>query len=77
MMPYFPFVVFSKDLSVDELNRERPCACLAALAAASHSELHTQQALGSLFNQVIAARMIDGNIADIDLLQGLLIHLAW
>ncbi|KAL6407752.1 hypothetical protein AUP68_08776 [Ilyonectria robusta] len=77
MTPYFPFVVFSKDLSVDQLNRERPCACLAALAAASHSELHTQQALGSLFNQVIAARMIEGNIADIDLLQGLLIHLAW
>ncbi|KAH6975214.1 hypothetical protein BKA56DRAFT_590215 [Ilyonectria sp. MPI-CAGE-AT-0026] len=77
MTPHFPFVVLSKDLSVDELSRQRPCAYLAALAAASHSELHTQQALGSLFNQVIAARMIEGNIADIDLLQGLLIHLAW
>ncbi|KAH7148241.1 hypothetical protein EDB81DRAFT_868631 [Dactylonectria macrodidyma] len=77
MISHFPFVVLPDDLHVNELNQERPCVCLATLAAAAHSEPQIQQALGHLFNQVIAARMIDGNINDLDLLQGLLIHLAW
>ncbi|KAH7115600.1 hypothetical protein EDB81DRAFT_873355 [Dactylonectria macrodidyma] len=77
MMPHFPFVVLPEDLPADELNKERPCVCLAALAAAAHSEPLVQLELGLLFNQVVAARMVNGYINDLDLLQGLLIHLAW
>ncbi|KAF5023546.1 hypothetical protein F66182_4413 [Fusarium sp. NRRL 66182] len=77
MTPYFPFVVFPPDAPVETMNSEHPCACLAALAAASHADAATQQALGTLFNQVVAARIADGRLKHLDLLQGLLINLAW
>lgn len=77
MTPYFPFVVFPNDISVSITNSYRPCAFLAALAAASHADTNRQKALGDLFNQVVAAKMVSGKFNDLDLLQGLLIHLAW
>jgi hypothetical protein len=77
MTPYFPFVVFSDNFSAGEMNSERPCACLAALAVASHAETHTQKALCTLFNQLVAARLAGGEFNNLDLLQGLLIYLAW
>ncbi|KAF4455689.1 hypothetical protein FALBO_15570 [Fusarium albosuccineum] len=77
MTPYFPFVVFAKDVSIEELNSQHPCACLAALAAASHADAPTQKALGNLFKQVVGAKMVNGNFNHLDLLRGLLIHLAW
>lgn len=78
MIPYFPFVLFTEDVHVSELMVIRPCACLAALAAASHSNVETQTALGGLFNRMVMAKMSDRqNFSTIDLLQGLLIHIAW
>ncbi|CVL03932.1 related to cercosporin resistance protein [Fusarium mangiferae] len=77
MIPYFPFVLFRDDVSVEQLNAERPFACLAALAAASHAEVPTQKALGYLFKQIVAAKMVEGDFCQLDLLQGLLINLAW
>ncbi|KAH6887494.1 hypothetical protein B0T10DRAFT_607439, partial [Thelonectria olida] len=77
MTPYFPFVVFPDALSALDMNSERPCACLAALTVSSHADTHTQKALGTLFNQVVAARLASGKFNSLDLLQGLLIYLAW
>lgn len=77
MLPHFPFVVLPKHLPVSDLNRERPCACLAVLAAASYAEAQLQQMLGTLFTRLVAARLTEGNFNDVDLLQGLLVHLAW
>lgn len=78
MVPYFPFVVFPCNSAVVKLHSERPCASLAALAAASFEERHIQKGLNSLFDQVVAARMLDDDVFNsLDLLQGLLIHLAW
>ncbi|ESU10233.1 hypothetical protein FGSG_03051 [Fusarium graminearum PH-1] len=47
------------------------------LAAASYTEVGTQVALGNLFKQIVAVRMVDGDFNQLDLLQGLLIHVAW
>lgn len=77
MTPYFPFVLFPSDVSIEELNSERPCACLAALAAASHADAATQKRLGIMFKEIVAARMVDGDFNQLDLMQGLLIHVAW
>ncbi|KAF4959260.1 hypothetical protein FSARC_10776 [Fusarium sarcochroum] len=77
MTPYFPFVLFPKDISVTELNSQQPLACLAALAAASHPDVAAQKSLGSLFNQIVAAKLVDEKLSHMDLLRGLLIHLAW
>ncbi|CAF3470787.1 unnamed protein product [Fusarium graminearum] len=76
-IPYFPFVLFPSDSSIEELNSQHPCACLAMLAAASYTEVGTQVALGNLFKQIVAVRMVDGDFNQLDLLQGLLIHVAW
>ncbi|KAK6714784.1 hypothetical protein SNK04_005716 [Fusarium graminearum] len=76
-IPYFPFVLFPSDSSIEELNSQHPCACLAMLAAASYTDVGTQVALGNLFKQIVAVRMVDGDFNQLDLLQGLLIHVAW
>ena len=77
LIPYFPFVLFPMEISIEELNQEHPCACLAMLVAASFSDTSTQVALGNLFKQIVAVRMVEGDFNQLDLLQGLLIHVAW
>ena len=77
LIPYFPFVLFPIEISIEELNQEHPCACLAILVAASFSDTSTQVALGNLFKQIVAVRMVEGDFNQLDLLQGLLIHVAW
>ncbi|KAM0351237.1 hypothetical protein ACHAP4_009376 [Fusarium culmorum] len=76
-IPYFPFVLFPSDSSIEELNSQHPCACLAMLAAASYTDVGTQVALGNLFKQIVAVRMVNGEFNQLDLLQGLLIYVAW
>jgi len=77
LIPYFPFVLFPIESSIEELNQEHPCACLAMLFAASFTDVGTQVALGNLFKQIVAIRMVEGDFNQLDLLQGLLIHVAW
>ncbi|KAH7184948.1 uncharacterized protein B0J16DRAFT_304200 [Fusarium flagelliforme] len=76
LIPYFPFVLFPIESSIEELNQEHPCACLAMLVAASYSDVTLQVALGNLFKQIVAVRMVEGDFNQLDLLQGLLIHVA-
>ncbi|KAM5342328.1 hypothetical protein ACJ41O_013294 [Fusarium nematophilum] len=77
MTPHFPFVAVPDALSVQELVREKPALCVAVLSAASYGDPRLQRALGKLFNEVVAIRLIGGPFASIDMLQGLLVHLAW
>ncbi|KAF5670077.1 cercosporin resistance protein [Fusarium heterosporum] len=68
MIPYFPFVLFSNHISIEALNAERPCACLAALAAASHADVMAQKELGTLFKQVVAhMHLVTSIISDLRL----------
>ncbi|KAK8043755.1 hypothetical protein PG994_012593 [Apiospora phragmitis] len=76
MTPHFPFVVLSEQVSIGELARDRPCTCLAVLAAASHGRLKLQRSLGRLLNELIACRVASGPIHCLDMLQGLLINAA-
>lgn len=77
MTPYFPFVVLSEQVSIGDLVRDRPCTCLAVLAAASHGQLKLQRTLGSLLNELIASRVATGPMHCLDVLQGLLVSVAW
>lgn len=77
MTPYFPFAVLSDQVSIRDLVRNRPCTCLAVLAAASHERLKLQRALGGLLNELIASRVATAPIHSLDMLQGLLINVAW
>lgn len=74
---HFPFVVLSATLSVQELYEQRPLICIALLAATCTNNVKAQRALGSLFNQVIATRLMSGAFATLETLQALLIQLAW
>ncbi|KAF4974446.1 hypothetical protein FZEAL_8646 [Fusarium zealandicum] len=77
MTPHFPFVVVPGTLSVQDLVREKPVLCVAILSAASHGDPKLQRALGNTFNEIVAIRLVKGPFATLDMLQGLLVHLAW
>lgn len=77
MSPHFPFVVVAESVTIQGLVQDKPTLCVAILAAASHEDLKLQQALGKLFNEIVLVRMIKGPFASLDMLQGLLVHLAW
>ncbi|TDZ74906.1 hypothetical protein CTRI78_v000322 [Colletotrichum trifolii] len=77
LTPQFPFVIVSASDHVGTLRQTRPALCLALLAAASYDDVRLQRALGQMFNELVAARLVSGAFASLDVLQGLLVHLAW
>ncbi|KZL85970.1 zn 2cys6 transcription factor [Colletotrichum incanum] len=77
LTPHFPFVIIADSDNVSNLRQKRPALCLALLAAASHDDVRLQRALGQMFNELVAARLLAGNFTCLDILQGLLVHLAW
>lgn len=78
MTAHFPFVLLPRPLpSPSDLIRDQPCVCLAALAAAAHGQVALQRSLGRLFNEMVASKVTSGPFHSLDLLQGLLIHVAW
>ncbi|KAF5238346.1 hypothetical protein FANTH_10379 [Fusarium anthophilum] len=76
MSPHFPFVIVAESVTIQGLAQDRPTLCVAILAAASHEDLKLQQNLSKLFNEIVLVRMIKGPFATLDMLQGLLVHLA-
>ncbi|KAH8895798.1 hypothetical protein GQ53DRAFT_33184 [Thozetella sp. PMI_491] len=77
MASHFPFVMLPEDTTSEEVRFHHPSLWLSALAVASFRHPQRQQALGTLFTEMVSARLVAGNLADLDLLQGLLVHLAW
>ena len=77
MTSYFPFVVVPEEVTVQDLIRTKPSLCLAILSAAAHGDIKLQRKLAVLFNELVAVRMIAGKFTTTELLQGLLVHLAW
>ncbi|KAH0429790.1 hypothetical protein CcaCcLH18_08213 [Colletotrichum camelliae] len=76
LTPHFPFVIVPADENVNTLRQTKPALCLALMAAASHDDVRLQRALGQMFNEAIAARLIEGDFTSLHILQGLLVHLA-
>lgn len=77
MFHYFPFVVVPSTDTSHHVACEKPSLCVAILSAASHQDPKLQRTLCELFNEILAARIIEGRFATLELLQGLLVHLAW
>lgn len=77
MTAHFPFVVLPESLDIAHFAETRPCLCLAALAAAASGDVRLQRALGRLFNDMIGLLVAKGPCHSLDLLQGLLVHIAW
>ncbi|KAJ5415116.1 hypothetical protein N7465_003811 [Penicillium sp. CMV-2018d] len=77
MVSYFPFVRLSDTWTAASMAEDRPFLLLAAVAAASSKYCHLQDALIRRFKEFLSQRVIIAGEKDLDLLQGLLVHLAW
>jgi hypothetical protein len=77
MSTYFPFVIIPNEATVLSMSQDRPFLCLAALAAATSAEKILQKNLEQSFRIAILQKiMLDGE-RNLDLLNGLLVYLAW
>jgi hypothetical protein len=77
MSAYFPFVIIPNEATVLSMSQDRPFLCLAALAAATSLEKNLQKSLEQSFRVAILQKiMLDGE-RNLDLLNGLLVYLAW
>jgi hypothetical protein len=76
MVDFFPFVTLPKDSSCQELVQHRPILMFAVFVAASHDSPLLQQALSREFRKVVMVRIMNGE-KSLDLLQGLLVFIAW
>ncbi|KAJ5767270.1 uncharacterized protein N7511_004886 [Penicillium nucicola] len=77
MTPNFPFVVVAPSISIMQLHQEKPFLCLTILASAAYDNMPLQRALGEEIKKFIASRMLLNGKVSFDLLQGLLVFLAW
>lgn len=77
MTPHFPFVVIPPDTSAECLRHEKKFLFLAILASASFMDMPLQRRLGMEVKKAVAARMISDGEVTFELLQGLLVYLAW
>ncbi|KAL4867741.1 hypothetical protein BDV12DRAFT_186432 [Aspergillus spectabilis] len=77
MASYFPFVQLPYAWAAASMAEDRPFLLLAAVAAAASEYRHLQGALIRQFKESLSQRVIMAGEKNLDLLQGLLVHLAW
>jgi hypothetical protein len=77
MSSYFPFVRLPNSCTAASMAEDRPFLLLAAVTAASSKYCHIQDALNRQFKEYLSQRVVMAGEKDLDLLQGLLVHLAW
>ena len=77
MSIYFPFVLIPIDATVQSMSEERPFFFLAVMATASSEDKPLQKTLDLEFRTVLSTKVVLEGEKSIDLLQGLLIYLAW
>jgi hypothetical protein len=74
---YFPFVVVHPTVSVEALRYDSPFLFLCIMAVTSFEDPMLQRRLGQEIKKHICDRLVMGQEASMDLLQGLLIFVAW
>ena len=73
----FPFIIIPSASPLEVLRQERPFLLLAVLVVASRKQHKLQDALEREFRRSLSAKVIMEGARNLDLLQGLLIYLAW
>lgn len=76
MVEYFPFVPLPRNVSCPELVERRPMLMFAVLTVASHDSVLLQLTLSREFRKVIMVKIMNGE-KSLDILQGLLVFIAW
>ncbi|OBT91389.2 hypothetical protein VE01_10625 [Pseudogymnoascus verrucosus] len=74
---YFPFVVVPPTVSPEALRCANPFLFLCIMAVTSFEDTMLQRRLGLEIKKQICDRLVMGHEASIDLLQGLLVFVAW
>lgn len=77
MIPHFPFIVIYPHENAQHLRREKPFLFLAILSTASFADMPLQRLLGNETKKFIASHMVLNGEVSLELLQGLLVFLAW
>ncbi|KAJ5342991.1 hypothetical protein MYU51_016113 [Penicillium brevicompactum] len=77
LMPYFPFVLIPPETTLDQLRAEKPFLLLAVLKVCTYKNEPVQKVLEETFQSAVADRMIFSHSPSMDVLQGLLVALAW
>lgn len=73
----FPFIVLTEGSNLSDFRHERPMLLLAILAAASWRDRPLQLTLEHEYLNELSVRMVVKAEQSLDILQGLLVHLAW
>jgi hypothetical protein len=74
---YFPFVVVSPTVSVEALRYDNSFLFLCIMAVTSFEDPKLQRRLGQEIKKQICDRLVMGHEVSMDLLQGLLVFVAW
>ncbi|KAL3455335.1 hypothetical protein BJX64DRAFT_295152 [Aspergillus heterothallicus] len=74
---HFPFVHIPDNVAAPSLAEERPFLFLAAVTNGASKYHHIQASLIDKFKSALSENLIIAEEKDLDLLQGLLVHLAW
>jgi hypothetical protein len=77
MTPHFPFVIIDPATTAARLGEERPFLLMAIVMATSHENMPLQKFLSNEIKAAISDRLIMGGDSSMDLLQGLLVYIAW
>ena len=64
-------------MSAETLKKEKPFLFLSVLASASFNDMPLQRRLGDIVKKTINQRIIQDNTTSFELLQGMLVFLAW
>ena len=76
MVDFFPFVPLPKDCFCQDLVQDRPMLMFAVLTVASYDLVHLQLALSRAFRKIVMVKIMNGE-RNLDMLQGLLVFIAW
>ncbi|KIA75564.1 hypothetical protein HK57_00667 [Aspergillus ustus] len=76
-MPQYPFVIIPETTDVATLHQESPFLLLCILAASLEHNPSLQDEVELIVRKEIASRLIVSVERNMDLLQGLLVHIAW
>nr|POF21847.1 hypothetical protein CFP56_72631 [Quercus suber] len=77
MQHSFPFVPVTTEMTVQSLSQEKPMMLLAIMTVSSWRYRSTQMRLEKRFRTELADRTIVNPRKDLELLQGMLVYLAW
>ena len=76
MVDYFPFVLLPKDVPVRDSIVQRPVLMFAILTVSSYDSAMLQFTLSREFRKIVMVKVMNGE-KSLDLLQGLLVFIAW